>query len=128
MTTSLAATRAALMDRLVAKAGGVRSEATIQADVRMLLLDPELGLGQDDLDVQLEAQVGRNKRIDVEVGRTVIEVKRSLSAPGAITAATTQLAGYVRTRAAEMGQRYVGILGGNGQEHLRRAKVAACAA
>ena len=47
--------RAALMDRLVTKTGGVRSEATIQADIRMLLLDPELGLTEDNLDVHLEA-------------------------------------------------------------------------
>jgi hypothetical protein len=30
----------ALMERLVARSVGVRSEATIQSDVRMLLLDP----------------------------------------------------------------------------------------
>lgn len=99
-----------LMERLVNKSGGVRSEATIQSDVRMLLLDRELGLDEDDLDVQLEAQVGRGKRIDVEVGCTVIEVKRSISSPTAIAAAAEQLAGYVRSRAEEMGRRYVGIV------------------
>lgn len=94
------------MDRLVAKAGGVRSEATIQADVRMLLLDEALGLS----DVQLEAKVGAQRRIDVEVGCTVIEVKKSLQLATVIAAATEQLADYVITRQAEMGQRYVGIL------------------
>lgn len=98
------------MDRLVAKTGGVRSEATIQSDVRMLLLDPELGLAEDDLDVQLEAQVGRQRRIDVEVGCTVIEVKRSLHSSPIIATALEQLTDYVETRTAEMGQRYVGIL------------------
>lgn len=102
--------RAALMDRLVTKTGGVRSEATIQADIRMLLLDPELGLTEDNLDVHLEAQVGEQRRIDIEVGCTVIEVKRSLHSPTVIAAAVHQLAGYVATRAAERGQRYVGIL------------------
>ena len=100
-------TRSELMDRLVTKAGGVRSEATIQSDVRMLLLDAELGLS----DVQLESQVGEmHRRIDVEVGCTVIEVKKSLAAPSAIDNATKQLADYVTTRTEEMGQRYVGIL------------------
>ena len=95
------------MDRLVNRAGGVRSEATIQSDVRMLLLDSDLGLR----DVQLEAQVGdQHRRIDVEVGCTVIEVKRSLSSDSAIEAARTQLADYVVARQDEMGQRYVGIL------------------
>lgn len=92
------------------KTGGVRSEATIQSDVRMLLLDPDLGLADHDLDVQLETQVGQRRRIDVEVGCTVIEVKKSLTSAAALKAATTQLTGYVQTRAVERGQRYVGIL------------------
>ena len=104
MTTG---TRGDLMDRLVNKTGGVRSEATIQSDVRMLLMDRDLGLS----DVQLEAQVGdQHRRIDVEVGCTVIEVKKSLASDAAIAAATTQLADYVVSRQTEMGQRYVGIL------------------
>lgn len=95
------------MDRLVHKAGGVRSEATIQSDVRILLLDNELGLD----DVHLESQVGeKHLRIDVEVGCTVIEVKRTLASASAIKAATQQLTGYVITRQGEMGQRYLGVL------------------
>lgn len=108
--TKAGSTRTSLIERLVNKAGGVRSEATIQSDVRMLLLDPELGLDDDDLEVHLEAQVGPGRRIDVEIGCTVIEVKKSLASPSTIAAATTQLAGYVQTRAQEMGRRYVGIL------------------
>lgn len=110
MTAVARQPRAALMDRLVNVSGAIRSEATIQADVRMLLLDPHLGLSEESLDVQLETPVGDRKRIDVEVGCTVIEVKRSLATPAAIASATTQLGGYVVTRAAELGQRYVGIL------------------
>jgi type I restriction-modification system DNA methylase subunit len=95
------------MDRLVNKSGGVRSEATIQSDVRMLLLDSDLGLRG----VQLEAKVGdHHQRIDVEVGCTVIEVKKALSGNAAIAAARNQLTDYVVTRQAEMGLRYVGIL------------------
>lgn len=90
--------------------GALRSEATIQADVRMLLLDPHLGLLEENLEVDLETPVGDRKRIDIEFGCTVIEVKRSLATPSAIAAATVQLSGYVATRAAEVGQRYVGIL------------------
>lgn len=105
--TKSGSTRTSLIERLVNKAGGVRSEATIQSDVRMLLLDPELGLDGDDLEVHLEAQVGPGRRIDVEIGCTVIEVKKSLASPATIAAATTQLAGYVQTRAQEMGRRYV---------------------
>lgn len=109
-TAASGSTAQSVVNRLVAKKGGVRSEATIQSDVRMLLLDPELGLAEQDLDVQLETQVGNHRRIDVEVGCTVIEVKRSLSTPAAVLAAASQLADYVITRADETGQRYVGVL------------------
>lgn len=99
--------RVALIDRLIGKTQGVRSEPTIQSDVRMLLLDPALGLSE----VQLQAHVGdKHQRIDIEVGCTVIEVKKSLDAPSAIVAATDQLAGYVCTRQMEKGERYIGIL------------------
>ena len=107
---SEATTRANLLERLVNRAGVHRSEATIQSDVRMILLDPDLGLAADQLEVDLETQAGHGRRIDVEVGCTVIEVKRSIASPTAIEAATTQLTGYVTARSQEMGQRYVGIL------------------
>lgn len=110
MTTVAVQGRGALLDRLVNAAGVIRSEATIQSDVRMLLLDPHLGLAEESLDVQLETPVGNRRRIDVEVGRTVIEVKRSLATPAAVQSALGQLADYVMTRSAEIGQRYVGIL------------------
>ncbi len=82
----------------------------MQADVRQLLLTGGLGLGDHDLDVQLETQVGDRRRIDVEVGFTVIEVKKDLRNAGVVRAAEEQLAGYVRARAARTGQRYVGVL------------------
>lgn len=110
MATAGGGARGALMDRLINKSDAVRSEATIQSDVRMVLMDPELGLAERDLDVDLETPAGHGRRIDVEVGCTVIEVKRSLAAPAALAAARQQLAGYVTTRSSEMGQRYVGIL------------------
>lgn len=97
--------RLAIVGRLAG--GGVsRSEATIQSDVRMLLLDAELGLDEP----QLETLVGEGKRIDIEVGATVIEVKKSLASATARDAARAQLAGYVVTRTKELGARYVGIL------------------
>ncbi|MGH3932146.1 MAG: hypothetical protein ACRDTF_19465, partial [Pseudonocardiaceae bacterium] len=88
----------------------VRSEATVQADVRQLLLSGGLGLGDHDLDVQLETQVGDRRRIDVEVGCTVIEVKKDLRNASIVRAAQEQLAGYVAARATQTGQRYVGVL------------------
>lgn len=88
----------------------VRSEATVQADIRQLLLTGGLGLGEDDLDVELETPVSGQRRIDVEVGFTVIEVKKDLRSTAVVNKAIKQLAGYVATRSQETDQRYVGIL------------------
>lgn len=57
-----------ILERLVSSPA-FRSEATIQSDVRMLLLDPELGLAEEQLEVELETQVGQRRRIDIERGR-----------------------------------------------------------
>ncbi|MFC3981721.1 N-6 DNA methylase [Streptosporangium jomthongense] len=97
-----------LLKRLAGR-NPLRSEATIQADVRQILLTGGLNLAENDLDVHLEAQVGNRRRIDVEVGYTVIEVKKSLSET-IVQAAEAQLGDYVAMRSHETGQRYVGIL------------------
>jgi SAM-dependent methyltransferase len=87
------------------------AEANLQADVRTLLLYGGLNLGGDDLvEVELEAQVGGGRRIDIETGFTVIETKRNLRHENIRVEAEEQLAGYVRDRATQLGQRYVGIL------------------
>jgi hypothetical protein len=88
----------------------MRSEATLQADVRQLLLEGDLNLEENDLSVDLEAPVGDGRRIDVEVGFTAIEVKRDLRSPSILRDAEKQLGGYVRTRTEQVGQRYVGVL------------------
>jgi SAM-dependent methyltransferase len=100
----------AIAGRLAAGSQG-RTEADIQADVRMFLLEAPLDLGGEDLtDVMLETQAGGGRRIDVEVGHAVIEVKKSLASPTVRSAAREQLAAYVRQRTEDLGQRYVGIL------------------
>ena len=68
----------ALLER-IAKRDGKRSEATLVADIRQLLLDAPLDLHADDLrDVALEAPVKGGRRIDIEAGSTILEVKRDL--------------------------------------------------
>ncbi|WP_344576392.1 N-6 DNA methylase [Nonomuraea roseoviolacea] len=86
------------------------SEATVQADIRQLLLTGGLGLAEENLEVNLESQVGGRRRIDIEVGYTVIEVKKSLASVATVRDAEIQLADYVDLRTRETGQRYVGIL------------------
>lgn len=88
-----------------------RTEAEIQADVRQFILDAPFQLEEGDLSlVHLESQLGDRRRIDVEVGASVIEVKRDLRAERIRRDAEEQLAGYVAMRADQTGLRYVGIL------------------
>lgn len=83
----------------------------MQADVRSLLLNAPLQLGEGDVkEVVLESSVGQRRRIDVETGMTVIEVKRDLRKGKVIDDAIEQLRGYVGTRERETDCRYVGIL------------------
>ena len=54
-----------------------RTEAEIQADVWQFILSAPFELEDGDLmDVLLESPLGDRRRIDVEAGSTVIEVKR----------------------------------------------------
>lgn len=99
----------ALVDRL-ANRDRVRSEATVQADIRQFLLTGGLGLAEHDLEVELETPVPGQRRIDIEVGFTVIEVKKDLRGVATVQKAVKQLAGYVAERSEQTGQRYVGIL------------------
>ena len=79
--------------------------------MRQFILDAPFDLEDDDLSlVQLESQLGDRRRIDVEVGATVIEVKRDLRSERIRREAEEQLAGYVTMRAEQTRLRYVGIL------------------
>ena len=60
--------------------------------------------------VSLESQLGDKRRIDVEAGSTVIEVKRDIRRERVRKEAEEQLAGYVETRMMQTGMRYVGVL------------------
>jgi hypothetical protein len=88
-----------------------RTEAEIQADVRQFILSAPFELEPGDLnDVNLESPVGDRRRIDVEAGSTVIEVKRDLRKDKPKKEAEVQLAGYVEHRMQQTGLRYVGVL------------------
>ncbi len=88
-----------------------RTEANVQADLHLLLTAAPLELTEGDLrDTVLESPAGQRRRIDVELGQTVFEVKRDLRAGHVREDAIQQLAGYVRDRTQSTGQRYVGVL------------------
>ena len=99
-----------LVERIISR-DAVRSEATLQADVRQLLLSGTLHL-EDDQVVNLEVPLadGTRRRIDIEAGSAVIEVKRDLRKGHVLDDAIDQLAGYVHYRNSELGRRYVGVL------------------
>jgi N-6 DNA Methylase len=86
-----------------------RTEAEIQADVRQFILVAPFELEVSDV-VTLESPLGDRRRIDVEAGSTVIEVKRDLRREKVRKEAEDQLAGYVSLRVRQTGLRYVGVL------------------
>jgi hypothetical protein len=95
----------------LAKRDDRRTEAEIQADVRQFILSAPFELEEGNLAiVSLESSVGDRRRIDVEVGSTVIEVKRDLRRERAKREAEGQLAGYVEFRMNQTALRYVGVL------------------
>lgn len=95
-----------LADLAVRNAG--RTEADIQSDVKNILLFGGFDLGEDQ--VRLEAPAADRRRIDVEVGALVIEVKRDLRPHHIVRNAQEQLEDYLEAReAGELGS-YVGLL------------------
>lgn len=99
-----------IFQRLINR-NGPRTEADLQADVRSLLLLPQLFLDDHDIrEVRLEAQIGDGRRIDVEIGSAAIEIKKDLRRARVREEALVQLSGYVDHRTRVTGTRYVGIL------------------
>lgn len=105
----------ALFARLADPSATARTEADIQSDIKTLLLDGAFDLDTPRLEEQLAD--GTKRRIDIAVGATVIEVKKSL-ASGAIKDHEEQLAGYVRTRTEQQQGRYTGVLTDGRRWHL----------
>lgn len=91
----------------------------MQSDLHTLLTAAPLDLGAHDLeDIVLESPAGQRRRIDVEVGFTVFEVKRDLRVGNVRHDAVVQLAGNVQSRTHDLQQRYVGVLTDGAEWHL----------
>lgn len=120
-------TTADIVARLARSSANI-SEATIQSDVRSLILASRLNLTETDVaePVSLESQVGdgTRKRIDIEVSTTVIEVKKNLDAGQTLKDAEEQLAEYVHRRVRQTGARFYGILTDGRQWRLYVPEVA----
>lgn len=87
-----------------------RTEADIQSDIQTILLHGDLNLTDPQVRLESPTQDGTKRRIDVEIGATAIEVKKSLQNAEAVREFESQLAGYVQTRSTQTGARYVGVL------------------
>src|ERR1035437_9561769 len=87
-----------------------RSEAELAADIRMFVLHGGLNLGETQVvSMEVPTADGTQRRIDIEAGLTVIEVKRDLRVGKVRVDGEKQLQGYVESRTAVLGQRYVGV-------------------
>lgn len=95
----------------LAQSRGTRTEPVVQADIYLLLVSGDLELREDQVAV-LEAPSadGTRRRLDIEIGNAVIEVKRDLRLAGVLADAELQLAGYVTLRAQQTAHDYVGII------------------
>lgn len=88
-----------------------QTEADLQSDVQTLLVTGGFDLDASQV-VRLESPTGdgTRRRIDVEVGSCIFELKKDLRAERARARAEEQLAGYVQQREEELGTRVAGVL------------------
>jgi len=73
----------------LAHQGSTRSEATLQSDMRQLLLTAPFAPKEHHLGAALGLAVGHGHRIDVEIGLAVSEVNKDLRSSGVLQAAVT---------------------------------------
>jgi hypothetical protein len=92
--------------RRIADRTGARSDASVQADIRQLLLVGGLGLDERDLGAEFEDR----RRIEIAVGSTVVEVRNNLRPAEVFRDAEAELAEYLAARSHRSGDRYVGVL------------------
>ncbi|WP_100514876.1 N-6 DNA methylase [Mycobacteroides abscessus] len=108
------------LDKIVARLAAQtnRPEATTQADIYALLTQADIGLSEETVTMESPIGDGTQRRVDVEIGQCVIEVKKNLHAAD-LAKAEQQLGGYVKQRTETFG-RYVGILTDGSEWRLYR--------
>ncbi len=95
----------------LAKGGAARSESTIQSNISAMLIASPLSLGEDAVEsLKQESPVGLRRRIDIQFGRVLIEVKKSLDTSQRRGVAHQQLEEYMTLRHEEFGHDFIGIL------------------
>ncbi len=88
-----------------------RTESDIQAGISAFLLLSPLGLEANEV-VKLEEQVkdGTRRRIDISIGKLIIEVKKDLSSNKIRRDGLDQLGGYLETRSEQENFLFAGVL------------------
>ena len=88
-----------------------RTEADVQFAIAGFLTTAPLGLSESQVArTELQTADGSGHRIDIAFGSVLIEVKRDLRTTAAITAAETQVGGYMRSLSERDSFEYAGIL------------------
>lgn len=86
-----------------------RPEASTQADIYTLLVTEDLGL-DDEVVTESPTEDGTRRRIDIDTGNLVIEVKKDLRKTGVLAEGREQLAGYMARRSRQKGVPVAGVL------------------
>ena len=88
------------LDKIVARLAVPTSqpEATTQADIYALLTEANIGLDDETVTMKSPVEDGTKRRIDVEIGQCVIEVKKNLQAGDLPPKAEEQHGGYTKQR------------------------------
>lgn len=88
-----------------------RAEADVQHSMASFITLAPLGLGESHVaKVEQQTGDGTRRRIDIALGRLIVEVKKDLTAAGVIKKSEPQLEGYLRTRRDDTGDEYAGIV------------------
>lgn len=88
-----------------------RTEADIQSGISAFLLLSPLGLEANEI-VKLEEQVndGTRRRIDISIGKLILEVKKDLTNSKVVRDGLDQLGGYLETRSKQDNFLFSGVL------------------
>ncbi|MCR8670107.1 N-6 DNA methylase [Agrococcus sp. HG114] len=104
-------TSVAPLAQVFAVRSATRTEADVQQNLGAFLTLAPLGLADNQVSkVEVPTGDGTRRRIDVEYGRLIIEVKKDLTVANAVTKAEPQLRGYLEVKRDATGDEYAGII------------------
>lgn len=88
-----------------------RTEADVQQSLGSFLTLAPLGLADRQVSrVEVPTGDGTRRRIDIEYGRLIIEVKKDLTVKSAVAKAEPQLEGYLKVKRDDTGDEFAGII------------------